>query len=202
MTKKLLPYITEHHTYVEPFGGGASLLFAKDPSPVEVYNDIDEGLVNFFRIIADPRTFRKFYHRVEVLPYTRAEYNRCRATWSNCKDPVERAVRWFVVARQSFSGSFATSWGSAVTASRRRMAQTCSKWLSVKDMLPEVSQRLRRVQIKQQDWRTILERYDTPETFFYLDPPYVASARRPKCSRAQNACGLKFEEREHKIITD
>lgn len=60
MVSKLLPLIPPHHIYVEVFGGGASLLFAKEPSPVEVYNDIDSGLVNFFRVLRDPEKFARF----------------------------------------------------------------------------------------------------------------------------------------------
>jgi len=60
------------------------------------------------------------------------------------------------------------------------MASTSSMWLSIIDTLPEIHARLRRVQIENQDWRTILDRYDTPETLFYCDPPYPHSTRRGK----------------------
>ena len=177
MTAKLLPLIVPHHTYVEPFGGGASLLFSKSPSPVEVYNDLDGGLVNFFRVVRDERKFEQFHRLASLTPYARAEYNFCRETWQSCEDDVERAYRWFVVARMSFSGDFGHSLSTVVTASNRGMAETCSKWLSCIEMLPQVHARLMRVQIEQSDWRVILGRYDTPETFFYLDPPYPASTR-------------------------
>lgn len=106
MVAKLLPLIPPHKIYVEVFGGGASLLFAKEPSPVEVYNDLDSGLVNFFRVLRDPGKFEKFYRKVCFTPYSREEYCFCRDTWGECKDDVERAYRWFVVARMSFSGKF------------------------------------------------------------------------------------------------
>ena len=177
MTAKLLPLIVPHHIYVEPFGGGASLLFSKSPSPVEVYNDLDGGLVNFFRVVRDERKFEQFYRLAALTPYARAEYNFCRETWQSCEDDVERAYRWFVVARMSFSGLFGQSLSTAVTHSTRGMAETCSTWLSCIEMLPQVHARLMRVQIEQSDWRVILDRYDTPETFFYCDPPYPASTR-------------------------
>ena len=60
MVKKLLPLIPRHRIYVEPFGGGASLLFAKAPAPVEVYNDVDSGLVHFFRVLRDPEKSQDF----------------------------------------------------------------------------------------------------------------------------------------------
>lgn len=177
MTAKLLPLVPRHHTYIEPFGGGASLLFAKAPSAVEVYNDIDSGLVNFFRVLRDPEQFESFYRLAQLTPYAREEYDHCHATWNDCDDPVERAYRWFVVARMSFSGRLGAGWGSAVTSSSRGMAATVSKWLSAINMLPQISERLLRVQIEHADWRTILDRYDTPDSFFYLDPPYVHETR-------------------------
>ena len=177
MIRKILPLFPPHHTYVEPFGGAASLLFAKPPSPVEVYNDLDSSLVHFFRTLRDPEQFNQFHRLVSSTPYAREEYNYCRDTWSECDD-VERAYRWFVVARMSFSGRFGAGWRSIVTASRRGMASTCSAWLSIVDLLPQIHARLMRVQIEHSDWRIVLDRYDTPETLFYLDPPYVSETRR------------------------
>jgi len=178
MIAKLVPMLPQCHTYVEPFGGGASVLFARTPSPVEVYNDLDSGLVGFFRVIADPTLFAQFYRRVEALPYAREIYDDCRSTWADQTDLIERTWRWFVVARQSFSGDFGGgSWGSSVTTSTRGMAATCSQFFSTIDALPEISVRLRRVQIEHIDWRVILDRYDTLDTLFYLDPPYIHSTR-------------------------
>lgn len=174
---KLLPLIPPHKIYVEVFGGGASLLFAKEPSPVEVYNDLDSGLVNFFRVLRDPEKFARFYHLVAFTPYSREEFDFCRATWQKCEDEVERAYRWFVVARMSFSGTFARSWSFGVTYSHRGMAGTVSRWLSALEMLPAIHERLMRVQIENQDFRTLIPAYDTPETCFYMDPVYVPDTR-------------------------
>jgi len=179
MSVKILPYLKrwKHRIYVEPFGGGASMLFAKLPAKVEVYNDLDSGLYNFFCVLSDPRDFARFYRRVQPLMYSRELYNDCRKTWAETEDKIDRAVKWFVVARMAFSGDFAHSWGSVVTTSARGMAGTSSKWLSIIDQLPEVHARISRVQIEHADFRDILTRYDTPETLFYLDPPYVAETR-------------------------
>ena len=178
MVNKLLPLIPKHHTYVEVFGGAANLLLAKEPSPVEVYNDIDSGLVNFFRVIRDKDKFKRFYEQVVLIPYSREEYYYCRDTWRDEGDDVLRAVKWFVAARQNFSGHLGGSWGYAVTASSRGMAQTTSKYLSTIEMLPEISKRLMMVQIEYGDFRKVIKTFDTEETFFYLDPPYVLETRR------------------------
>ena len=175
LKSKILPYLdVPCKTYVEPFGGGASVLLARDPAPIEVYNDIDSDIVNFFKMLRDD--FAEFQRLVSLTPVSREEYYFCRDTWKDCEGP-ERYRRWFVVARNSFGGIFGSSWGSSVTLSSRGMASTTSKWLSIIELLPEISDRLLRVQIENQDWRTILKRFDRKETLFYLDPPYVHSTR-------------------------
>ncbi len=173
MTTKLLKFIPPHRTYVEVFGGGASLLFAKEPSRVEVYNDVDSGLVEFFRLLRDKEKFEEFHYRVSLIPYSREEFHFCYDTWEECDDEIERAVRWYVVARMGFSGGFGRGWGFARTESCRGMSKRCSAHLSAIEMLPEIHRRIMQVQIEQNDFRHILQTYDTPETFFYVDPPYI-----------------------------
>jgi len=177
LAKKILQFFPPHRIYVEPFGGGASVLLKKRPAAVEVYNDIDSGLVCLFRVLRDPQKFARFYEKVCLTPYSREEYEHCRDTWEGCDDEVERAYRFFVAARQSFSGEFGGSWSYSVTASGRGMALAPSKWLSVLRLLPAIYERLMGVQIEHNDFRTILGRYDTPETLFYCDPPYVLDTR-------------------------
>jgi DNA adenine methylase len=178
LTPWLLPHLPEHSVYVEVFGGSGALLFAKEPAPVEVYNDLDGGLCGFFRILQEPRAFARFRRVVENMPYSRAEYLRCREEWQQEQDAVRRAAMWFYVARASFSGLFGGSWSFTAGLSSRGMAATVSAYLSSIDRLPEVHARLRRVQIEQHDFRFILKTYDRPGALFYLDPPYIPETRR------------------------
>lgn len=181
MTSKLLALLPVHTRYVEPFGGGGSLLFAKPPVAVETYNDIDGGLVNLFRVVRDPELFPEFCRRVQLTPYARQEYDDARTWWKDPANesapPLERACRFYVIARMSFSGSFGASWSSVVGASRRGMAESCSKWLSSLAGLPAIHARLQRVQIENADWRVILQRYNGPGYLCYCDPPYVHETR-------------------------
>lgn len=178
MVKRLLSHIPPHHIYVEVFGGGASLLFAKPPSPVEVYNDVDGGLVGFYRVLRDPEKFARFYQLVQLTPYSHEEYNDCRETWEDKEDEVERARKWYVVARQSFGGRFGSGWGFVVKESNRGMAQVVSQWLSAIDNLPQIHERISRVQIENRDYRDIIPCYDTIDTLFYCDPPYIHGTRK------------------------
>lgn len=180
LVHRILPLLPPHQTYVEAFGGAASLLHAKSPSPVEVYNDLDEGLVNFWRVIRDPIQFERFHRMAVLTPYSRQEFLECMNRWEDEPDPVEKAWRWYVMARQCFSGQAAGSlgWSYCVAEAARGMSKSISKYLGNMELLPEIHVRWMRVQIEHDDWRTIVERYDTPDTLFYLDPPYVPSTRR------------------------
>ena len=174
----LLPLIPPHHTYVEPFGSGASLLMAKRPSPVEVYNDVDSDLVNMFRVIRDKETFPVFQRQVSLIPYAREEWRYAAETLNDDPDPIMRAVKYFVVMRQGFAGVHGAAWGMAITTSSRGIADTVNSYLGAIAQLPEIRDRLIKVQIEHADYRKVLRQYDTPNTLFYCDPPYVPDTRK------------------------
>lgn len=180
LVKKILPLLPEHETYVEVFAGGASLLFAKDISKIEVINDLNSGIVNFFRVLRNPEMFKKFQALISLMPYSREEYLNCRDTWMHSEDDVERAVRWFMVVRQCLGGVFGSGFGTSVTSGNHGMATNVAGYLRAVNRLPETAARLRMVQIEHRDFRKILKQYDRPKTLFYLDPPYVGMTRKSK----------------------
>lgn len=173
----------EHKVYVEPFGGGASVLLAKKPSELEVYNDINHALYEFFTVLSDPILFEQFYRRVSVLPFSRELYKNCHETWKTEKDIIARVSKWFVIARQSFGGKVRTTWKFSVSFN-----QCPSTWLGCLDKLPQVHSRLQSVQIDCLDWKKIFERYDSKDALFYCDPPYVHETRK-----------LSINEYEHEM---
>lgn len=179
LVKKLLPLIPQHIHYVEVFGGGASLLFAKDPniSKIETYNDIYSEVVNFFRVLRDEKKFKKFYKKVLLIPYSREEFYYHKNLETD--DEIERAVRFFVLARQNFGGFFGRGWSySLSTFTKKNISSEVSRYLSVIELLPEIHQRLMRVQIENDDFRNIIKRYNEPYVFLYCDPPYLPETRR------------------------
>jgi DNA adenine methylase len=176
MMRTLLPLVPVHRRYVEVFGGGASLLFHKEKSEIEVYNDIDKGLFHFFHTLrTQPQELVKY---LELVPYSRNEYNYARATWEDEEDEVVKAGKWYTVLRQGFSADFGQSWGSNVTATGGGNSRMVNGWLNSIPRLLECAERFRTVQVENSDYKTILDRYDTKETFFYLDPPYLPETRR------------------------
>ena len=178
MRSKLLKMIPDHDIYVEAFGGSAAMLLAKSPSKVEVYNDVDSGLVNFFRVLRNSRQFKRLQFLSLLTPYSREEYQWARETWRECMAPVDRAHRWLLVARMSFAGKFGSSWGYTITESARGMSSSVSRYLASIESLPLIHDRLIRVQVEHQTALEVIKTYDTRRTFFYLDPPYVLSTRR------------------------
>ena len=176
---KLLPHICKcpHQVYAESFMGGAALLFGKPPSPVEVLNDKDGGVVNLFEVLRDPLLFEEFHRLVSLTPYSRELYYHCRGQWKKYADPVQRAWAFFVASRQCFSSEMGAGWSHGIAESRGGMAGTVKRWLSIIELLPEICERLRSVQIECLDFGKFLPKYDGAETLYYHDPPYVPSTR-------------------------
>lgn len=177
----ILPHLPQHVTYVEPFGGGMSVLLNKPPSLVEVYNDIDGDLVNFWRVVRDPDLFSQLLVRLSLTPYSREEFYDAKRAMQQPPSggpDVERAAQWYTVIMQSVSGMQDTGWGYSVDSDSRGMSRVVASWLSRLAVLPRVHERLSRVMIEHDDWRAIFDRYDTPQTCFYCDPPYVPDTRR------------------------
>lgn len=175
----ILPRLpTDAAHFCDVFGGSAAILINRVPAPVETYNDIDSELVNFFEILRDdgPTLMRV----IGLTPFSREELVRA-CTYERKLSKIERARRFFVRARQTRTGLAQVSsegrWAHCVLTSRAGMAGAVSRWLGSVDGLAEIAQRLQRVQIENAPALEVIARYDTPETLFYLDPPYVHSAR-------------------------
>ena len=175
MLDELLPRVPSHMTYVEVFGGGGQLLFGKSPdvSKLEVYNDIDSSLVEFFAAIQHDEESEILIDRWTETPYSREKYMEYLKSWRYQEDRLERIYQWFIVARQSFSGRFGAGWMFAV-----KERSPAKVYRNIVDGLIDVKQRIRDVQLENKDWSDMLDTYDHKDCFFYLDPPYVHSTRR------------------------
>jgi DNA adenine methylase len=195
LAKKLIHLIPEHHVYCEVYGGGGSVLFSKEPSPVEIYNDLDGDVVNFFRVLRDRAAFPDFYNRAWLTPYSREEYAFCRDHLNDDPDPVERARRFFMLARFSFSGQVGASFGINITASSNGMTEKASAYRSILCQLPLIAERLTRVQIECRDFRVIIPLYDTEQAFYYLDPPYLPATRKAGGYR----CEMSLEDHQELV---
>jgi DNA adenine methylase len=158
-----------HQCYVEPFGGGASVLLRKTRSRVEVLNDANGDVVQFFRVVRDRG--QELAEQLALTPFALDEYSTSR---DPAEDDLERARRYFVKSwggHSSIAGDRARGW--------RRTPDRCvaMDFATAAEQLVNVCRRLQGVAIDNIDWREVLDRYDRPDTLFYLDPPYWRKAR-------------------------
>ncbi len=195
----ILPYLPEDAThFCDVFGGSAAVLINRKPAPVETYNDIDSELVNFFRVLRDRGD--ELIRAISLTPFSREELVRA-CEYAPDLDELERARRFYVRARQTRTGLAQTSsegrWAHCVLTSRAGMAGAVSRWLGAVEGLPEIVQRLQRVQIENAPAIEVIQRYDTPETLFYLDPPYVHDSRGDK-----KAYAFEMSDDDHRELAD
>lgn len=196
LADRLARMLPAHHTYVEAFGGAASLLFTKTPVTLEVYNDLDGGLVTFFRCLRDqPRQLARL---LTFTPYAREEFELCRDSWEGVADDLERARRFYVRMRQAFGCSASKSWGHEHNGELSGGTRANSFAATV-DEMERFAERLRHVQVEHLDWPLLLDRYDAPGVCMYLDPPYHPETR----SRLGRNHGYRFEmnAEDHERLT-
>lgn len=164
----------EYDIYVEGFGGGASVLFQKDKTALEVYNDLGENVYSLFKVLSDKEMFLKLKERMDLAVYSaqlREEYKKDLKTNLSLED---RAYKFLYVNRSSFNGVGGFSTTMIV---RRNMSKSTSDFLSMIDKLPEIHNRLSSVIIEHRDIFDLLDKYNKENVFMYLDPPYVKETR-------------------------
>lgn len=177
----LLSLLPSAHHYCEPFGGSAAVLLNREPSAVETYNDIDGEVVNFFRVLREQKD--DLIYAIGMTPFAREEFMEAIRTNGHGYDlsPLERARRFFVRARQVRTGLAQTAsagrWANCLQTSRAGMAGAVSRWLGSVEGLEWIAARLLRVQIENDLAVEVIQRYDSPQTLFYCDPPYPHDSR-------------------------
>lgn len=174
----LLPLLPACHHYCEPFAGSAAVLLNRPPAPIETYNDLDGEIVNFFRVLREHG--EELTRAIGLTPFSREEFSlACRL--DPTVTPVKRARRFYIRARQVRTGLAQTAtvgrWANCKNTSRAGMSGVISRWLGGVQRLPEIAERLLRVQIENRPAIDVIRLYDSKDTLFYCDPPYVHSTR-------------------------
>ncbi|MEO9030505.1 MAG: DNA adenine methylase [Ktedonobacteraceae bacterium] len=173
----LVSLLPRHEVYCEVFGGSGALLFAKPPSRLEIFNDLDSGVVNFFRVLRNPKQVEELQRLLTLTPYAREEYYDCLKQWEVAPDPVECARQWYVGVMQSMNSSIRnTGWSSTKTLG----SNPAKAWRNSAKRLHLCAERLAQVEIDHRDFEQVLQAYDNPTTCFYLDPPYLPATRRKR----------------------
>lgn len=165
MLRHILPLISEHHCYCEPFAGGIAVLLAKPRSAIEVLNDTNGDLVTFYRCVrfhCDP-----LLTELEFVLNSRREFTDFRAQ-PGLTD-LQRAARWFYRNKNCFGAADMKSFGTSALGGGACYGSRAARMEAIRAL----SQRLDRTCIEQLDWIRCLDLYDRPSTFFFVDPPYT-----------------------------
>jgi DNA adenine methylase len=167
LAETIIRLIPPHKIYAEPFIGGAAVYFAKPPSEVEVINDINSELTNFYEVIKND--FSTLQKEIAATLHSRKTHKHARVVFENPDmfDKIKRAWAIFVLANTSFGSDMAAGYGYDISG-----RETRSLTSKIESFTERLSKRLRNTQIECCDALKIIETRDTPETFFYLDPPY------------------------------
>ncbi|MGR3309275.1 MAG: DNA adenine methylase, partial [Candidatus Brocadiales bacterium] len=163
----------EHTLYCEPFVGAGHLLFAKTPSKVEVINDTDNCLKNFFKIIKVPGTRQRLIEELAYMPYSRGLWQEIRQRWKQGNipnDSIERAAMWFYLNKSTFSGDQKRG-GFAIPSSTGR--NTATTFRNTIESLGVTARRLKNITIENLDYKDCILKYDSQDSLFYCDPPYL-----------------------------
>ena len=174
LTKHLLEFEPPHELYVEPFGGGASLLFAKEPSKSEVYNDLDGLVVTFFTVLQ--RAPEELRNRLALMPYSREVHKAAKPVLDFTKfdtfDSIDKAIALYVLSRQSMSGDLKGGWSYGL------QSNPALQWCASIERLEDCIKRFMTVQVENLDMLECIKKYDGKDTWFYIDPPYHCWTRK------------------------
>lgn len=194
----LLPLLPEAHHYCEPFAGSGAVLLNRVPSPVETYNDIDGEVVNFFRVLREQKD--ALTEAIGLTPFSREEFGLA-CTLDPDVTPLERARRFYVRARQVRTGLAQTAtigrWANCKDTSRAGMSGVVSRWLGGVEALPQIAERLLRVQIENRPAIDVIKLYDAPQTVIYCDPPYIHETRGDT-----KAYGHEMTDAQHRELAE
>lgn len=166
-----------HRIYTEVYGGGASVLFRKEPSFSEVYNDMDGDAVNLFRVLRDPRTGYRLKELLELTPFSRDEF---AVSYEPTAEPLEKARRLIVRSFMGF-GSNACNDNRGIgfrACSNRSGTIPAHDWNNYPKFLGFAIQRLKGVVIENRPALELFSQHDSSKTLHYVDPPYVHATRK------------------------
>lgn len=165
LAKRIVEKIPSHTTYVEPFCGGAWVYFTKKPSRVEILNDRDGELANFWNVIR--HHLPEFLRCLDFSIVSRAEFERERSQDPGLLTDVQRAVRYYRLQRMGYGGKTTNrTFGTSV------VRPSSLNLVTVEEKLRETHKRMARTTIENLDACECIRRYDSPGSFFYIDPPY------------------------------
>ena len=172
LLSKIIPLIPEHSLYCEPFTGGAAVFFAKQKVRLEVINDINGELINFYKVLQDD--FPALQKEICATLHSRTTHRHAQVVYENPDmfDRIKRAWAVWTLANMSFNNTLNSGF------SRSTSGKITRKIVSKRSQFTEeLCQRISGTQIECRDALKVIEENDTLTSFFYVDPPYVGACQ-------------------------
>jgi DNA adenine methylase len=169
----IIAHFPPHRVYVEPFGGAMSVLLRKRRAYAEIYNDLDDEVVNLFRVLRGPRA-DELVNLLRLTPFARTEFVDAGGA-VECE--VERARRLIVRSFMGFGSNGHNRCTGFRANSNRSHTTPAHDWANYPDSLARIVARLRTVVVENRDAKAVMQAHDSGETLHYVDPPYVLSTR-------------------------
>lgn len=208
----IISFFPPHRTYVEPYGGAASVLLRKPRSYAEIYNELSPVVVNVFRVLRDETMAGQLREQLQLTPYSRVEFE---AAYTDCPD---QPIEW---ARRAIFRSFAGFGSPSVHDLPPQGTRTSSKlwrpptgfrpksdrsgttpahdWWHYPDMVRAFTARLRGVVIEQRPSQQVMATHDGAETLIYADPPYPLHTRS-RLRRSSGVYAHEMTDDEHRAL--
>lgn len=165
-------YIPNHDVYVEPYAGSLAILFNKEPCHIETVNDLDNEIVNYFRVLRDNEA--ELEKLISLTPYSRVEYEMA---YEKCDNDIERARRFCVRCWMGFGCGNLYKNGFK-SGQQTKSPNPAKAWDKLPETMKIASERLKFVQIECLPAVELIDRYDTKDVFMYIDPPYLHGIRK------------------------
>jgi len=170
----VIDHLPPHTAYVEPFGGSGAVLLNKPRSTVEVFNDKDDDVVTFFRVVRQrPEELAEW---CRMTPFSEQLHDRWADTYfagERPDDELEHAGRWLFLRYSQYAAKVSSKSGfKRESPNDEKGSRNARNWANVPDRIDEVAERFRGVSVVNEGYQSVIERYDSPETVYYVDPPY------------------------------
>lgn len=171
LVKHILPLIPVHELYGEPFAGGAAIFFAKENAKVNVLNDTNKELINFYKIVKSD--FVSLEKEIQISLYSRDLHRKASVIYNNPDmfNEVKRAWALWILASQSFCSMLDDVWGYERSSSSKTKSINNKKEAFTMDL----AIKLQDVQLECADALYVIRSRDMEKAFFYVDPPYYNS---------------------------
>lgn len=186
----IISYFPDHEIYCEPFAGGASVLLQKERSKREILNDLDGEIVNLLKVMRD--RYGSLEKKLILTPHSRVEFIKA---YRDTKEPIERARRTLIKSYFGIGDSHAQRNG--MRSSKTSNTCVAKSWMNWVDNAWELADRLRGVTIENLPYANVIEKYASPQTLFYMDPPYVKDTRNDRHGYRHD-----FDDEDHRTLID